>query len=95
MNIKDVQFILKNKGFNHFLKKGDMYYYEIFIYKNNKRYNIQFFIRALTKDIVTVQNLELCDCVVDCCGERFDNFIFESEEQFEDVIKKYIEDYES
>jgi len=93
MDIEDVKLMLEKKNFILYHVKDNKYYYDIHINRKNKRYNIQFLIKEIAKDIVTVQELELCTCQVACCGVKFDNFIIESKKQFEQTIDNYIKQY--
>ena len=93
MNIEEAKLMLEKKNFILYLTKDNSYYYDIHINRKNKRYNIQFKIKEIANNIVTVQELELCTCQVACCGVKFDNFIIEDKKQFERVIDSYIKQY--
>jgi hypothetical protein len=93
MNIEEVKLMLEKKNFILYYEKENKYYYKIYINRKNKRYNIEFKIKEITNNIVTVQELELCTCQVACCGRKFNNFIIENKKQFEQTIDNYIKQY--
>ena len=68
-------------------------HYKKFIKIKNKSYHIGFNV-TFVNPYICLTNVEICTCVIYCCGRKKDNTIITSKKDFESYIDKLIKEYE-